>query len=37
VPATIAIIEPATERVLETIHRGGAEDVDAAVARGEGV
>jgi acyl-CoA reductase-like NAD-dependent aldehyde dehydrogenase len=30
---TIEVVEPATERVLETVRRGGADDVDAAVAR----
>ena len=30
---TLEVLEPATERVLETIPRGGADEVDAAVAR----
>ena len=30
---TLEIIEPATERVLETVQRGGVDEVDAAVAR----
>ena len=29
---TLDVIEPATERVLETIERGGVDEVDAAVA-----
>ncbi|MEO6496902.1 MAG: aldehyde dehydrogenase family protein [Solirubrobacteraceae bacterium] len=30
---TLEVLEPATERVLETIPRGGVDEVDAAVAR----
>src|SRR3954470_3911456 len=30
---TLEVTEPATERVLETVQRGGADEVDAAVAR----
>jgi betaine-aldehyde dehydrogenase len=33
VAGTLDVLEPATERVLETVQRGGADDVDAAVAR----
>jgi acyl-CoA reductase-like NAD-dependent aldehyde dehydrogenase len=33
VSGTLEVLEPATERVLDTVHRGGADDVDAAVAR----
>jgi betaine-aldehyde dehydrogenase len=33
VAATLQVVEPATEGVLEEIPRAGAEDVDAAVAR----
>jgi acyl-CoA reductase-like NAD-dependent aldehyde dehydrogenase len=33
VAGTLEVLEPATEGVLETIPRAGAEDVDAAVAR----
>jgi betaine-aldehyde dehydrogenase len=33
VSSTLEVIEPATERVLETVPRGGVEEVDAAVAR----
>ena len=31
--ATLEVLEPATEQVLDTVQRGGADDVDAAVAR----
>ncbi|MFL5847268.1 MAG: aldehyde dehydrogenase family protein [Solirubrobacteraceae bacterium] len=31
--STLEVLEPATERVLETIPRGGVDEVDAAVAR----
>ena len=34
--AVISVIEPATERVMAELPRAGAEEVDAAVARGEG-
>jgi betaine-aldehyde dehydrogenase len=30
---TLEVIEPATERVLEEVQRGGVEEIDAAVAR----
>jgi betaine-aldehyde dehydrogenase len=33
VAATLEVLEPATEQVLDTVQRGGADDVDAAVAR----
>jgi betaine-aldehyde dehydrogenase len=33
---TLEVLEPATERVLETVPRGGVEAVDAAVARAKG-
>jgi acyl-CoA reductase-like NAD-dependent aldehyde dehydrogenase len=33
VPETLEVIEPATERVLDTVARGGVDEVDAAVAR----
>jgi betaine-aldehyde dehydrogenase len=32
VPETLEVIEPATERVLEEVPRGGVDEVDAAVA-----
>ena len=34
--SVIEVVEPATERVMAEIPRAGAEEVDAAVARGEG-
>jgi acyl-CoA reductase-like NAD-dependent aldehyde dehydrogenase len=33
VAATLEVLEPATEQVLDTVRRAGADDVDAAVAR----
>jgi acyl-CoA reductase-like NAD-dependent aldehyde dehydrogenase len=33
VGATLEVLEPATEQVLDTIPRAGAQDVDDAVAR----
>ena len=35
-PDTLEVLEPATERVLDTVPRGGVEEVDAAVARAKG-